>query len=183
MMPAWIAAISALGGVLVGGLVQGFLARAAYRRQTALTVYQDRKARLEDLYEALEQLRESYGQGYGETVYVMGTQQPPNRSRPVTSVPWARLRMLVHLHAPELQAQLAAVEAAGPALGSAIANAIMKTQPSPAVNAPLLAAMAAALGNLTAAVDAMRDAIVDSAKRLAHETAARTDRAIRLSPN
>src|SRR5580704_12661419 len=102
MDTAWIGLIGALGGVGVGALAESWRSRVSFQREKAWAIYEERRRRLEQVYEALEQVRESYGQGYFSTVHVVRTQREHRPENPQLKVPWARIRMLVHLYTPEL---------------------------------------------------------------------------------
>jgi hypothetical protein len=164
--PAWTGAISALAGVAVGAVAEALRARASFKREKAWSLYEQRRQRLEYAYEALEQLRESYGQAYAHALHVVGTQtMPPDQPR--TAVPWSRLRMLIHLYLPELIGQLQVVELTGRRMGSALGAAVMDSSLDTARNQVLIFDLDKALADLNGAVDAMRDAIVRDSAELA----------------
>lgn len=165
MDPAWIGAISALGGIVVGAGAETLRSQWAFKREKRWTVHDERRRHLEMVYEALEQLRESYGYGVGSTIRAVRTGKLENHSG-APKAPWARLRMLVHLYAPGLTERLAAVERTGPELGSKMGWAVMKQAGNPLHDEPLLDEMMTALAAFAAAVDAMRDEIVGSSRAL-----------------
>lgn len=110
MDPAWIAVLGTLGGVVVGSGAEMLRARSTFRREKKWSLWDDQKRHLEMVYEALEQLRESYGLGVAHTTY--GVRQGKMSGFDSPKAPWARLRMLVHLYTPSLIPDLEKVRAA-----------------------------------------------------------------------
>lgn len=179
MDTAWIGAASALAGVAVTSAVDAWRARTSFRREKAWALFDDKRRRLEALYQALEEVRESYGLLYGHMWLETSAKEfsvARERSGPI---PWARLRMLVNLYAPDLRYRLELVERMGAELGHAIASAmIAQEHHDAATHSVLLASGQDAMVKLTAAVDLMRDEIVRQSRALGGEAehmAGRTD--------
>jgi hypothetical protein len=170
MDAAWVGVVGALGGVVVGALAEGLRARAAFKREKHWTVREQLRQRLEMVYEALEQLRQSYGEGVAQTSYVMRFGKQPTTQRPTLEAPWARLRMLVHLYTPWLTTHLEAVEATGRAVGASMGKAIVAQKGDLAHDEPYVERMFDAMRPLDAAINKMRDEIVASTRRLDQAT-------------
>ena len=174
--PTLVGAASALGGVIVGALAESLRARLAFRREKGWELEEDRKKHLEEIYEVLERFRETYSLMYAEALRIAATQTAGTLSQAMKPVPWARLRMLVFLYLPELRAHLDDIELTGPKLGTAAADAIMHSSANAARNMQLVSALDTALNDLTKAVDAMRDRIVDLSRAVAIVKAASVGR-------
>ena len=175
MNPAWIGVIGALGGVLVGAFAQWWLAQRTFKREKAWALNEEKRRRLEHLYEALEEVASAYGLSYGEALYTVGTQRAPPRDAPRPKIPWARLKMLVNLYAPNLKTQLAVVEDAGRNAGSAFGTALMESSLDKAKNDRLIAAVDTAHRRLTQATDSMRATIVDRSLQLSESAVRHAD--------
>lgn len=169
MDPAWIAAISALGGVAVGALAEALRARASFRREKAWEVEEERRRHLEEVYEALDHVGEAYALLYGEALAFASAAPVKTSDTPRIKVPWSRLRMLVHLYLPELKGHLAIVERAGPALGSAAADVFMRGVKDPNANEPLVARMDRARVELTQSLSAMGETIAAMARSISQQ--------------
>src|SRR5690242_2106834 len=109
MDTAWVGTASALAAVAVTALTGEWRARRAFRREKAWTLFDEKRRRLEDLYQSLEEVGDAYGLMFAH----MWLERPAEeldaaraKSRPI---PWARLRMLVNLYMPELRHHLAIV--------------------------------------------------------------------------
>jgi len=174
---AWIGAIIALGGVVVGTIGEAWRSRAAFRREKGWTVMEERRRRLEELYQALDDVGEIYSLEYIEKVTILNL-QAPSSTRELRKIPWAKLRMLVALYHPELLVFLQKVEMAGGDLGSTIGDAIMKYTIDVAKNQmSLIPPMAAAMGKLNSAVEEMKASIVAASRKLSVTAEKNTDTA------
>lgn len=167
MDTAWIGVVSALAGVMVGGIVESFRARAAFRRERSWALFDERRQHLEHIYEALEELQEAYGLVYADAL--LAIKRGRRSDIELRRVPWARLRMLTHLYAPQLIHRLDVVDRRGPALGQAAAYAVMLASGDPVENSRLVDSMSAALSDLSTAVEHLRRDIVAESRRIAKE--------------
>jgi hypothetical protein len=163
---AWIGVIGALGGVAVGSAAELFRARWAFRREKKWSLWDERRRRLEMIYEALEQVRESYSIGVGELISAVATGKVRTTNSTMEKIPWARLRLLANLYAPRLLPNLEVVEKTGHQLGMAMATAVMAQTGDPIRDKPHVDAAMEALQVLNASIDATRDAIVDDSRSL-----------------
>ena len=161
----WIGAVSALGGVLVGGIAEAVRARGAFRRDKGWVALQAQRQHLENVYETLELLADSYGQGVGGVMFVI-SQGKAREGHVDTKAPWARLRMLVHLYTPWLVPHLTLVEEKGPELGAAMGKGIMAQSGDRRHDAALVDELLLAAKPFSAAVAAMREAIIASSREL-----------------
>ena len=172
MDPAWVGVIGALGGVIVGAVGEGLRANATFRREKRWAAVEENRRRLEMIYEALEQVGESYGQSITPILLQLASgranAQPPTADK----IPWAHLRMLVNLYRPSLLPLLAKVESAGPELGEAMARAVMSATGDFGRDRPLGDKVMAKLTALNQTIGNMRDAIVDESRELDRTTAA-----------
>jgi hypothetical protein len=108
-----------LVGVVIGGLLtagaEALRARGTFKREKSWQVLEERRRRLEQIYEAVEAHRTSYQVAVLRLV-ARTTGQPLDKEAldalggPGGKFPIARLRMLVNLYAPRLRGALADVE-------------------------------------------------------------------------
>ena len=167
--------MSALAGVVVGGVIEWWRTRSTFRREKGWELNEERRRRLEHLYEALEEVVEGYNLAYAEMIMILSSGQPPRLERPRPKIPWARLRMLVNLYAPELMSDLELVQRAGGKMGSALGEGVMNSSLDAVANQALANTLDTALGELTQAVNTMRDAIVEASRLLSASAAGATD--------
>ena len=168
MGSAWIGAVSALGGVIIGIAAEALRARAAFRREKDWDLHEFERTHLEAVYEALDEVRSGYARTFHDTISMVETRKvtlpDADENKPI---PWSRLRMLVHLYLPELRDELAKVEEAGPAFGKAMAKAIVKMPADASANKQLRADLFDDFRQFTAVAEAMRDQIVSLSERTA----------------
>jgi hypothetical protein len=167
---AWLGVVGALGGVLVGATAEAIRATWAFRREKIWASLGEQRLHLEAIYETLEELRDSYGQGVGGVMFAV-TQGKMREGASDMKAPWARLRMLVHLYAPWLVKELGEVERTGPLLGAAMGEGIMHQSGDKRRDGDLLGKVLRANSSFSEAVDLMRDAIVEGSRRLDVEAA------------
>lgn len=166
MDPAWIGVVGALGGVLVGGIAESIRARFAFRREKRWSGVEEKRRRLEMIYEALEQVGESYGHNLAPLLAELATGNKVTQPSEVPKVPWAHLRMLVNLYRPSLLSQLAEVETAGPLVGEAMARGIMGRSGDRQRDIILGERIMSEYTKLTKAIATMRNAIVEESRML-----------------
>ena len=68
-----IGAVVALAGVLVGIVAETWRSRLSFNREKAWVLFEQQRARLEQIYEALSELSEIYANAYIEAVYALNT--------------------------------------------------------------------------------------------------------------
>jgi hypothetical protein len=163
--------MGALGGVAVGSGAEILRSRWTFQREKKWAAWDEQKHQLEMVYEALEQVRESYGFGVGNAVFAIRTGKQGQSISDAPKVPWARLRMLVHLYCPWLLSDLLRVESTGPVLGSAMARAIMEQTGNPQKDEPNIDTVMTALRSLNEAIDQMRESIVHGSRELESKSA------------
>jgi hypothetical protein len=117
---AWAGAVIALGGIVVGALLDSLKTRLAFRRDKAWTLYEEQRARIEQVYEVLEQIRDVYAVAFHRADYALEDTSlrlgAADREKP----PLAKLRMLLHLYAPGFEHHIPHLETAASRLGFAI---------------------------------------------------------------
>jgi hypothetical protein len=147
----------------VGIYGQARSARQAFGREKRWSMMEENRRRMEQLYEALDDVSESYGIGWAEMIHILNTQ---NLSTPsaMKKIPWARLRMLVALYHPELTRDLDRVEAAGRNLGAALGRALMQSTRDLERNQMFVPPLTEAMNALGSAVESMKAAIVETSK-------------------
>lgn len=172
---ALIGAGAALAGVIIAGIIAAIRSRAESRSANAWRLYDDRRAHLEQVYEALEQVRESYGYLILQAEARARAQQLPGFE--VTKIPWARLLMLANLYVPDLLPAIKAVERVGTQqVAIACADALIEGSSDPKTAARLTIAIREASAALHTAVTAASDQIIAESARLAAETQNRSDK-------
>ena len=60
MDPAWVGVVGALLGVVTGAFAEWLRGNAVFRREKACGLYDEKRSRLEQVYELLEQVRDAY---------------------------------------------------------------------------------------------------------------------------
>ncbi|MDP9176692.1 MAG: hypothetical protein M3O61_03330 [Gemmatimonadota bacterium] len=167
MDTAWVGVIGALGGVIVGAIAEGWRSAATFRREKAWSRNDERRQRLEQLYEALDQVSESYGHTVARLMLSLHTGKLEAGMAPDIKVPWSRLKMLVHFYFPEFSGLLARVEEAGlQGVGAAVGNAFQQISANERTRTAVGNSLFAATEKLDAALNFMRSAIVAECQKL-----------------
>jgi hypothetical protein len=167
MNTAWIAVAGTLGGVVVTIVADAWRTRQAFRREKAWALFEAERRHLEQVYEALEQLREEYTGRYVEVRHYLTTCQPKSSGAEQSRVPWAHLRMLVHLYVPGVSDHLQSVERESLNLTGAIDEAVDGAGGGLFSNkGPLRDALDESYNRFFAAASTMRDTIVQRSRDL-----------------
>jgi hypothetical protein len=116
MDTAWVGVVGALGGVIVGAFAQARIAAATFKREKFWALTDEKRARLENVWEALDRVRQSYFESYQEFSRLIDASEPV-LPRISANADWAHLRMLVFLYLPGLIPDLDAAQDAGLRLG------------------------------------------------------------------
>ena len=169
MNSAWVGAISALGGVLVGAFAEAWRAAKAFKREKGWSLRDERREKLERLYEALDEASESYGRSLGEAILNLSNESASRLGEPDVRVPWSRMRMLVHFYFPEFIPLLPDVERLGPVVGQTIGFAIIETARDKETVARHMTALNGAIGAFWNATSAMKRALVIESQSIAAE--------------
>lgn len=103
-MEAIFGFVGVLAGVLITSLSEALRATASFRREKSWDLVRERLDRLEQIYVATEEHREAFSAHH--TGVLQQLIRGELNSSPGPKVPWARLRMLVNLYAPELRGEL-----------------------------------------------------------------------------
>jgi len=167
---AWIGLAGALLGVAVANLAEWFRGKSAFRREKAWAVYEQRRARLEQVYELLEEVRSAYSATFTRAEISLIEAGVPSELPEQPKIPWARLRMLVHLYTPELAHHLPQIETAGSRVGFAASVATIHASTNEAENARLRQQLRTAVGELATAIDVARDELIEKSRLLAAES-------------
>lgn len=166
MDPAWIGAISALLGVAVGTTAEAIRSRLAFQRDKQWEAIEERRRRLELIYEAVVQVGESYSSSAMPIVMEMTMGARTSREVDSGNVPWAPLRMLVNLYWPSLLPYLEEVEEAGPRVGVSMGKAVMEASGDRSHDAILGDSIMKELDRLSLATTKMKEAIVNESRSI-----------------
>jgi hypothetical protein len=180
---AWIGAISALGGVAVGSLAEWLRARAAFDRDKAWTVYEERRGRIEQIYELLEGMRKHYADAFTNGALAIGDLEntgaevfAPTRHFTAPSeediARWAKLRMVVHLYAPSYVQHLSDLDTAA----ARTSFAVQKAEMHHALSRPdlqLRSELQTQYSELNRILDTMLNDLVAESRQITAESTAR----------
>jgi hypothetical protein len=168
MDPAALGVIGALAGVIVGGGFESLRSILSFRRDKRWSDTQEQRRRLESVYEALEQVRESDIETTGAVI--LSLYKPSGRTgrKPAAKAPVARLRLLVHLYWPKFVSSLETVEKARDTLGELYLIALGTREKDDSLeqaerSRKTLGKQSRAFTN---AVDAMSDTIVQTSREV-----------------
>jgi hypothetical protein len=123
--PTWagiiIGAASALAGVVVSTVAEHFRSRESFKREKAWSVSEEKRERLEKLWETLDEIRTHFVGRYYLTLEAIELQTPVTADG--VRAPITRFRMLTQLYLPHLGEKAEVVERSASALGGECARA------------------------------------------------------------
>ena len=99
-----VPAIFGLVGVVVGALVTSLSEWLRHRSETRLAASRERRGRLEELYETLDEYERAFSDMLVSLTFALASKEGGELPTP-SEIPSSRLRMLVDLYAPELKSQ------------------------------------------------------------------------------
>lgn len=109
MSEAWIGLVGALAGTAVGGLITHLIERARFSREASREWVNLRRTKLEEIGKVTEELRLAYAEvAIAARAWKNGDRDSIHRLKEVTP-PLARLVVLDHFYAPELETSLGAL--------------------------------------------------------------------------
>lgn len=120
---AWAGLIGGLGGALLVSWGAYSRERVQFRREKSWRLYEERLARLEQLFEWIEEVRAGYADTAFKIAHGLSRGVAPTNLH-TKSLPWPKLRMLVSLYAPELATPLAEYQALGDRLSHQFLDAL-----------------------------------------------------------
>jgi hypothetical protein len=175
---AILAGIFALAGALGGQkLARGTehenqrherqLEAARWRRQRGKELANEKRQRLEQLYQLLEDVGASYGANVANAAISLLTQTIENRQE-ATVIQWSKMQMLVHFYFPDMGEALARVQYVGQErLSRCIVNAWDSRQKDRETRDKASRILMAAHQELESIIDSIRSAVVAESQRLA----------------
>jgi hypothetical protein len=98
---ALIGALIALAGVVITQIAAVIRERRQFSREKGWRMYEDERANIERIYSVVEEFRESYSGSWVSTLKSLGLGRLET-DKGIPIVPWAKLRMLIGLYAPEM---------------------------------------------------------------------------------
>lgn len=131
MDAAWIGLIGVLVGGLIASVGEFVRGRLMFRQEKRSEGLQERRRRLEELYEVIENHKELYTDFFGKALLRISGTEPPKDSVK-EKIPWGRLQMLVSLYAPELRPEMDRVHQAASKVGEVAARVITERSPDKA---------------------------------------------------
>ena len=172
-------ALIGLVGVIVGSalttLTDFVRSRATFQREKAWELFEEKRRHIEAIYEAVENHRDAYRRTLGQAIALhSGVNDKPD----FPAVPWARLRMLVHLYGQDVLDEMSVVEQVGKEFGEILGQTFRKSPPEE--SRQLMGNLLEVFGKLTAAYDDLLFKLVLVATRLASAADQSTKQPVRL---
>jgi len=168
MTSALIGMAGVVLGALVTTLVELVRSRTGFAREKSWELYEERRRRIERIYEAVEDHRAAYRDLFTKALATVEDLEA--HQGPFTPVPWPRLRILVHLYEPDMLPELAVLERTGNELGKQAAIALAAS--AAPQKAEVRTDLAAAFATLERAYDDFIVKLVTIATDLASAAAA-----------
>jgi len=128
--PAWAGMIGALGGVALGGAIEHFRNRAAFKRERKWELAEARRQRLERIFELLYEIERAFELTLTRcaTIARIGKGTSPE---PSERVPWEKLGVLISLYHREMIQEVEALKKAGEHLTLTCVKWGMQKSPDP----------------------------------------------------
>jgi hypothetical protein len=157
MQNAWVGLIGAFAGALIVGISHFLSARSQFKWDKAWERKTLLRSKLEELFTAVGNLRESYIDIYAGCV----ARQPSQRIEVPKEFPVERLRMLVGFYAPEVRSFLPRLDEAKREFGEALLHLIgSQERKDPVGWSEGIGRVGNAFGKLDAIFDEMEDRLV-----------------------
>jgi len=162
MQNAWVGLIGAFAGALIVGISHFLSARSQFKWDKAWERKTLLRSKLEDLFTAVGNLRESYIEIYAGCV----ARQPNQPIEVPKEFPVERLRMLVGFYAPEVRSFLPRLEEAKREFGQALLQLIASQETKdPSGWSEGIGRVGGAFGKLDGIFDEMEDQLVELSRR------------------
>jgi hypothetical protein len=165
-LEAWLGLIGALGGVLIAGVIERVRLSDQFLREKRWEHDQDRRKRLEELFEVIDEIRTGYKKSFNNAIMRV---EHGHSEVEQTRLPISRMRMLVGIYAPEATEALMQFENAYQQYGDALAATIgADSSPKPERQRILGALMSTSIA-IFASCDELGDEVVRAARNLTLE--------------
>ncbi len=165
-MEAWLGLIGALGGVLIAGVIERVRLSDQFLREKRWEHDQDRRKRLEELFEVIDEIRTGYKKSFNNAIMRV---EHGHSEVEQTRLPISRMRMLMGIYAPEATEALMQFENAYQQYGDALAATIgADSSPKPERQRILGALMSTSIAIFTSC-DELGDEVVRAVRNLTLE--------------
>lgn len=151
----------ALAGVAVGAAAQWLMGWTSFKRDKSWAIREERRAHIEELWEALEQTQDSLDQSAAKAALALRGNAPV-RDIASDKIPWARMRLLVSLYLPEFSMSLIGVKLKGDRVGEFLAQAVIAREPRPV--SELISNLRTASEELDMAITTLKSEMIDQAR-------------------
>jgi len=155
----------------VGASAEALRAAWSFRRDKRWADAESQRDRYEAVYEALERVREAYGDASGAVLFTIRRGEKRSPVRAAARAPNARLRMLVRLYCPQFAPSLKRVESARETLGNIWLISLASKDETAAQVDKSSQNIGQALKQFFDAVDAMVDVIAEGSQTLERQLA------------
>lgn len=162
-MAAWLGILGTVIGVVVGAIVQTLHARHAFSREKRWSIFTEQRERIEQIYVVVEEHRQGYASIFAAAISEL---QGEHLALPATRVPWARLRMLVALYAPEMESHMARLNEVGTTFGISAGEVLTQGSMDAAERTRRLVELPNQFNELNAVYDALLRDLIVAAERL-----------------
>lgn len=162
-MEAWIGLIGALGGVAITGILERLRVSGQLRLEKRLQYDQERRKRLEELFEVIDQVHNIYNESFANAL--MRVEQGREGER-LSRLPISRMRMLVGIYAPQASGALAQFEDAYQQYSDALAATFGADKLPKPERQRILGDLALQYKAIHACCDSLADEVVRTARGL-----------------
>ena len=162
-MEAWLGLIGALGGVAITGILERLRASDQLRLERRLQYDQERRKRLEELFEVIEEIRTTYDKSFTNTLMRV---EHGRKEEQLGRLPISRMRMLVGIYDPQASDALAQFEGAYQQYSDALAATIGADQLQKPERQRILGDLERQVTAIHACGDRLADEVVRTARSL-----------------
>lgn len=163
-MEAWLGLIGALGGVAITGILERLRVSDQLRLEKRLQYDQDRRTRLEELFEVIDEVRTTYNKSFTNALMRV---EHGRQEEQLSRLPISRMRMLVGIYAPPASDALAQFEVAYQKYSDALAATIGADKLPKPERQRILGDLARQSEAIDACCDRLADEVVGTARSLA----------------
>lgn len=163
-MEAWLGLIGALGGVAITGILERLRLSNQLRLEKRLQYDQERRKRLEELFEVIDEVRITYDKSFANALIRV---EQGRQEEQLSRMPISRMRMLVGIYTPHASDALAKFEVTYQQYSDALAATIGAEKLQKPERQRILGDLAVQSKAIHACCDSLADEVVRTARSLA----------------
>jgi hypothetical protein len=163
-LEAWLGLIGALGGVAITGILERLRVSDQLRLEKRLQYDQERRTRLEELFEVIDDVRTRYDKSFTNALMRV---EYGRQEEQLSRLPISRMRMLVGIYAPQATDALAQFEVACQQYSDALAATIEADKLPKAERQQILGDLERQSTAIQTCCDRLADEVVRTARSLA----------------